>query len=236
MVAHEPDRKRAAEQEAPPLKLNEVLDGLATQRIGTKLHYFAELDSTNIFARRLAEQGAPAGEIVIAERQTRGRGRLGRSWVSPPFVNLYCSVVLRPRLFPKHVPQITLMAAVALVETVAFFVPSGAAIKWPNDILVNGKKIAGILTEASWNSNRIEFVVLGIGVNLNFPAARMPEAIRQRATSLLIATGKTVQRETFLRRLIQDLRAGSKRDRQILAALGSSLRFEGSASPGRDHG
>ncbi len=166
MVAHEPDRKRAAEQEAPPLKLNEVLDGLATQRIGTKLHYFAELDSTNIFARRLA---------------------------------------LRPRLFPKHVPQITLMAAVALVETVAFFVPSGAAIKWPNDILVNGKKIAGILTEASWNSNRIEFVVLGIGVNLNFPAARMPEAIRQRATSLLIATGKTVQRETFLRRLIQDL-------------------------------
>ena len=149
MVAHEPDRKRAAEQEAPPLKLNEVLDGLATQRIGTKLHYFAELDSTNIFARRLAEQGAPAGEIVIAERQTRGRGRLGRSWVSPPFVNLYCSVVLRPRLFPKHVPQITLMAAVALVETVASFVPSGAAIKWPNDILVNGKKIAGILTEAS---------------------------------------------------------------------------------------
>ena len=205
MVAHEPDRKRAAEQEAPPLKLNEVLDGLATQRIGTKLHYFAELDSTNIFARRLAEQGAPAGEIVIAERQTRGRGRLGRSWVSPPFVNLYCSVVLRPRLFPKYVPQIILMAAVALAETVASFVPSGAAIKWPNDILVNGKKIAGILTEASWNSNRIEFVVLGIGVNLNFPAARMPEAIRQRATSLLIATGKTVQRETFLRRLIQDL-------------------------------
>src|SRR5438093_7170943 len=205
MVAHEPDRKRAAEQETPPLKMNGVLYCLTTQPIGTKLDYLAELDSTNIFARRLAERGAPAREIVIPERQTRGRGRLGRSWVSPLFVNLYCSVVLRPRLFPKHVPQIILMAVVALVETVAFFVLSGAAIKWPNDILVNGKKIAGILTEASWNSNRIEFVVLNIGVNLNFPAARIPKAIRQRATSLLIAAGKTVQRETFLRRLIQDL-------------------------------
>src|SRR5207249_10328572 len=109
MVAHEPDRKRAAEQEAPPLKLNEVLDGLATQRIGTKLHYFAELDSTNIFARRLAEQGAPASEIVIAERQTRGRGRVGRSWASPPFVSLYCAVVLVPRPCPKYVLHISLL-------------------------------------------------------------------------------------------------------------------------------
>src|SRR5438128_11830480 len=110
MVAHEPDRKRAAEQETPPLKLNEILDGLATQRIGTKLHYFAELDSTNIFARRLAEQGGPACGIVIAEGQTRGRGGLGRGWVSPPFLNLYRSVVLRPGLCPKSSPEITLTA------------------------------------------------------------------------------------------------------------------------------
>src|SRR5438046_10502243 len=109
MVAHEPDRKRAAEQEAPPLKLNEVLDGLATQRIGTKLHYFAELDSTNIFARRLAEQGAPAGEIVIAERQSRGRGRLGRSWVWPTFIIVGCSLVLRPHRIDENMQMSTFL-------------------------------------------------------------------------------------------------------------------------------
>ena len=203
MPIHEPGHSQAAQPE--PLQLDDVRDGLTAKRIGTEFYYFLELDSTNSFARRLAEQATPAGTIVIAEEQTQGRGRSGRSWVSPPYVNLYLSIVLRPELPPAHAPQITLMAAVALADTVASFMSLPALIKWPNDILVKGKKLAGILTEASSTSERIDFVILGIGVNLNFPEELMPEAIRQRATSLLIATQHNIRREVFLRRLIQDL-------------------------------
>jgi BirA family biotin operon repressor/biotin-[acetyl-CoA-carboxylase] ligase len=178
---------------------------LATRRLGKSLHYFSEIDSTNAYARRFAEQGAGEGAVIIAEAQTRGRGRSNRSWVSPPFVNLYFSVILRPQLPPVHAPQLTLMAAVALTDTIAEFLPSPPIIKWPNDILVGGKKLAGVLTESSCDSERIEFVILGIGVNLNYPVASMPEVIRERATSIVSLTEKNVSREAFMRRLIQDL-------------------------------
>lgn len=188
-----------------PLQVDEIENGLETQRLGKKILYFSELDSTNIFARSQAEREATEGQVVIAERQTEGRGRLGRSWVSPGNVNLYLSVILRPRLAPAHAPQITLMAAVALAETVASFIPFPPQIKWPNDILVQGKKLAGILTESSCEPGRLLFVILGIGVNLNFSAEIMPEAIRERATSIMSLTHKPVSRELFARRLIQSL-------------------------------
>ena len=188
-----------------PLSLDEIQSALGTKRLGTKFHYFEEINSTNSHARRLAETGAAEGEVVIAERQFEGRGRLGRSWESPPYCNLYFSLLLRPALAPAHAPQITLMAAVALADTIASFVADRPTIKWPNDILLQGKKLAGILTESSCDAKRIEFVILGIGVNLNFPRERMPETIRDRATSLLEAGGQGVSRENFLRRLIQDL-------------------------------
>jgi BirA family biotin operon repressor/biotin-[acetyl-CoA-carboxylase] ligase len=185
--------------------LDEIQGALGTKRLGTRFHYFEEIDSTNSHVRRLAETGAPEGEVVIAERQFEGRGRLGRSWESPPYCNLYFSLLLRPALAPVHAPQITLMAAVALADTVAAFVVEPPVIKWPNDILLQGKKVAGILTESSCDAKHIEFVILGIGVNLNFPRARMPETIRDRATSLMEVGGKSFSRENFLRRLIQDL-------------------------------
>jgi BirA family biotin operon repressor/biotin-[acetyl-CoA-carboxylase] ligase len=188
-----------------PLQLQKVRDGLATRRLGTNFHYFSEIDSTNSYARGRAEQGAGEGEVIIAESQTRGRGRLGRNWVSPPFVNLYVSVILRPQLAPVHAPQLTLMAAVALADTIASFIGAPPTIKWPNDILVGGKKLAGILTESSCDSERIEFVILGIGVNLNYPVALMPKVIRERATSILALTKNNIKREAFLQRLIQDL-------------------------------
>jgi len=197
--------KKAAELGNSPLRLDSIQGELATKRLGTKFHYFEEIDSTNSHARRLAETGAPEGEVVIAERQFEGRGRLGRSWESPPYSNLYFSLLLRPALAPVHAPQMTLMAAVALADTVAAFVVEPPAIKWPNDILLQGKKVAGILTESSCDAKHIEFVILGIGVNLNFPRERMPETIRDRATSLMEVGGKTFSRENFLRRLIQDL-------------------------------
>jgi len=188
-----------------PLQLQEIQNGLVTNRLGTRFHYFHQLDSTNTYARRLAERGAPEGEVIIAEQQTQGRGRLGRSWISPPYVNVYFSVLLRPALPPIHAPQITLTAAVALADAVAAFISQPPVIKWPNDILVDGQKLAGILTESSCTSERIEFVILGIGVNINFPRELMADGIRERATSLMEVGRKSVSREAFIRRLIQDL-------------------------------
>jgi BirA family biotin operon repressor/biotin-[acetyl-CoA-carboxylase] ligase len=205
MAVLDPDKRPRWARIEGPLQLQQVRDGLITRRLGTNLHYFSEIDSTNSYARRLAEQGAGEGEVIIAETQTRGRGRLGRTWVSPPWVNLYFSVILRPQLPPVNAPQLTLMAAVALTDTIASFIGTLPTIKWPNDILVGGKKLAGVLTESSCDSERIEFVILGIGVNLNYPLALMPEVIRERATSVLILTKNYVSREAFVRRLIQDL-------------------------------
>ncbi|MBM4263354.1 MAG: biotin--[acetyl-CoA-carboxylase] ligase [Deltaproteobacteria bacterium] len=187
------------------LQLSRIQAGLVTTRLGANLHHLLETDSTNKVARQLAENGAADGEIVIAEQQSAGRGRLGRSWVSPPFVNLYISFILRPRLAPVDAPQVTLAAAVALADAVAAFIPMQPTIKWPNDILVGGKKLAGILTESSCSAERLEFVILGIGVNLNFPVRAMPEEIRQRASSLLELRGQPVDRESFICRLIHDL-------------------------------
>lgn len=187
------------------LDLKSIRQRLAAQRLGTELHYFAEIGSTNAYARRLAEQGARDGALVIADSQTDGRGRRGRHWVSPPNVNLYLSLVLRPKLPPARAPQITLMAAVALAETLKCFLPVPPSIKWPNDIIVNGKKLAGILTEVNCGTDSVDFVILGIGVNVNYPVNLMPEEIRQRATSVLVECQKEVSREDLLQRLIQDL-------------------------------
>jgi BirA family biotin operon repressor/biotin-[acetyl-CoA-carboxylase] ligase len=187
------------------LRIRDVENALATTRLGTRFYYFPELDSTNNYARALAESGAPEGVVVIAEQQTQGRGRLARRWESPPYVNLYCSIILRPNLPPPRAPQITLTAAVALSEAIASFSPVPPEIKWPNDILAGRKKLAGVLTEAVSDARRVEFVVLGIGVNVNYAQEAMPGEIRDRATSLSLLAGRGISREDFLRRLIQDL-------------------------------
>lgn len=203
-----PPSERKAILSAPfsaALDITDVRARLSAKRLGTRFHYFAELDSTNTRARALAESGAAEGEIVIAESQTQGRGRLGRRWESPPLSNLYLSIVLRPGLPPKHAPQITLAAAVALVETVGSFLPRPPVIKWPNDILIDGKKLAGILTEAACDTECVQYVILGIGLNLNYRAETMPETLRQRATSMADMAGENLSRETVLVRLIHDL-------------------------------
>lgn len=203
-----PPSERKAILSAPfsaALDITDVRARLSAKRLGTRFHYFAELDSTNTRARELAESGAAEGEIVIAESQTQGRGRLGRRWESPPLSNLYLSIILRPGLPPKHAPQITLAAAVALVETVGSFLPRPPVIKWPNDILIDGKKLAGILTEAACDTECVQYVILGIGLNLNYRAETMPETLRQRATSMADRAGENLSRETVLVRLIHDL-------------------------------
>lgn len=190
---------------AEPLRLEAIRSMLAPQRLGKTIRYFQEVDSTNVCAARRAREGAPEGEVVIAETQSQGKGRLGRHWFSPPYMNLYMSVILRPTLPPADAPQLTLASAVALAETVEPFLRLPPEIKWPNDILVAGKKLAGVLTESSCEGGRVLFAIVGIGVNLNLPREAMPEAIRERATSLMIATGRCVDRSAFVGQLIHNL-------------------------------
>lgn len=191
--------------ERAALDPEEIKRGLNTKRLGIKIHYFTEIDSTNAYAYKIAKEGAEEGEIVIAEGQKHGKGRMGRSWISPEYLNLYLSVVLRPRLSASHAPQLTLMSGVALAETVESLIPDRVQIKWPNDILIGGRKLAGILSESSCEGDRISFVVVGIGVNLNFPKDLMPEAIKETATSVLNVIKAPVDRQAFAQRLIRNL-------------------------------
>ncbi len=196
---------KGTHEAAVPLQIEKVKEGTETRRLGKIIHYFVEIDSTNTYAFKRAQEGGVEGEIVVSEGQTRGKGRMGRHWASPAYLNLYFSVILRPKLPPAEAPQLTLMSAVALAETVQSFLPYPPEIKWPNDIIVGGKKLAGILTEASCESDKILFVIIGIGVNLNFTLALMPEAIQDHTTSILILTQKPVDRTAFMQRLIHNL-------------------------------
>jgi BirA family biotin operon repressor/biotin-[acetyl-CoA-carboxylase] ligase len=169
---------------------------LGTHDVGQVVHWFAEVRSTNDVAKALAEQGAGHGEVVVAESQTAGRGRRGRSWSSPPGRNLYISVVLRPELPPSRAPELTLLASVALCQAIR---DGGvdAAIKWPNDVLVRGRKVAGILLEMAAETDQLQWVVIGAGVNVNARAEDFPLELREVATSMALERGEPVPRALF---------------------------------------
>jgi len=185
-----------------PLEVNPILK---TKWMGRAIHYFHTLDSTNSKAYELALRGAREGEVVIAESQKKGRGRLGRQWFSPPFLNLYLSVILRPQIPPHQASLITLMAAVAAAEAIEKFSGLRPLIKWPNDILLRDRKVAGLLNEIHSEIDRIHFVILGIGVNLNMDGKMFSKEIRTIATSLKQEMGQTISRKTFLLTLLQEL-------------------------------
>lgn len=171
---------------------------LATREFGRSRYFAPVMNSTNTEARRQAVENAPNGHLIWADAQRAGKGRLGRRWASPAGMNLYFSLVLRPRRPASDWPQITLTAAVAMVDALAVCLagaPSPPRIKWPNDIWVGGKKISGILTEADTAAG---YVILGIGLNVNMPATAMPPEIASTATSLLIETGRESDRDTLL--------------------------------------
>ncbi len=193
-------------RETPDLPLAEELRiGLNTRVVGRDLHYLKETDSTNRQAYALGEAGAGEGVVVIADRQTAGKGRMGRIWVSPPAVNLYLSVLLRPPLPPHAAPQLTFVSTVAVSRAIAAVSGLQPIHKWPNDVLVDGCKVAGLLNEMSAEVDRIRFVVLGIGVNLNMTADQFPADLRMPATSLRLAGGVAVSRAAFARELLQQL-------------------------------
>jgi BirA family biotin operon repressor/biotin-[acetyl-CoA-carboxylase] ligase len=171
---------------------------LRTSRLGRNLFHFYSVDSTNAFALRLLAHGrhVPDGTVVLAESQTAGRGRMGRSWHSEPENGLYLSLVLRPAVSPALAPLFTLGCAVALHNAVERIARVDADIKWPNDLLAGGKKIAGILAEIHADLDRIHFLVVGAGLNVNHTA--FPEDIRERATSLRLVSGHVHSRLEIL--------------------------------------
>ena len=184
---------------------SEIKPHLKTKWIGKTIHHFDTLDSTNAKAYQLALDGAEEGEVVIAESQEKGKGRLGRQWVSPPFLNLYLSVILRPKIPPHQASLITLMAAVATADAIREFSGLAPLIKWPNDILLQGRKVAGLLNEIHSEIDRIHFVILGVGVNLNADENTLPKEIRGVATSLKIEMGQMISRKAFLPFFLQEL-------------------------------
>jgi BirA family transcriptional regulator, biotin operon repressor / biotin---[acetyl-CoA-carboxylase] ligase len=179
----------------------EIREGIGTEVFGRKeIAYFTELDSTNRKAKEMAAQGAPEGTLVVAEAQTRGRGRIGRNWYSPSQTGIYTSLILRPKLPPNEAPKITLVTGVAVAETLLAVTPLKPDIKWPNDILVRGRKICGILTETSTEMDAIDFVVVGVGVNVN--SREFPDDLREIATSMYVETGSTFDRVMLLQEFL----------------------------------
>ncbi len=166
------------------------------------IHYF-RTDSTNTVAMNLAQEGAKHGTVVVAEEQTAGRGRLGRAWHSEKSSGIYASIILRPPFSPAAAPILTLMAGVAARDALSAATGLGVDIRWPNDLLVNGKKVAGILTEMSAELGRLHAVVVGIGINVNH--SEMPGELKSIATSLRIESGRQWSRLQIFTALLREL-------------------------------
>ncbi|HZL42542.1 MAG TPA: biotin--[acetyl-CoA-carboxylase] ligase [Verrucomicrobiae bacterium] len=173
--------------------------------IGRDIRVFQETTSTNDVIEKLARDGVKEGVVVFAESQTRGRGRLGRRWLSPAQRGLWFSVLLRPDLRPQETTQLTVAAAIALVRAIESATHLQPEIKWPNDILIQGKKVAGILTELSAELDHVKYVILGIGVNVAMGANEFPPEFRKAATSLKAETGRPIARAELASAILREL-------------------------------
>ncbi|HWO01871.1 MAG TPA: biotin--[acetyl-CoA-carboxylase] ligase [Blastocatellia bacterium] len=168
--------------------------------LGSTVLRFEQLHSTNDLARDMAASGADEGIAITTREQTAGRGRLGRSWLSPPGKGLYLSLILRPQIKPEASAVITLAAAIAVAETLSLDFELPIDIKWPNDVLASGRKICGILVETAIEREQLLYAVAGIGINL--AQREFPEEIRDSATSMLIESGKLIEPDDFLTPLL----------------------------------
>ena len=173
--------------------------------IGRDIRVFEKTNSTNDVVERLAHDGVREGVVVFAETQTQGRGRLGRRWLSPSRRGLWFSLLLRPPLHPQAATRLTVAAATALVRAIRTQTGLTPDIKWPNDILLRGRKVAGVLTELSAELDRIKYVILGIGVDVNLSASDFPAELRKSATSLKIETGADLQRAELASAILREL-------------------------------
>jgi BirA family biotin operon repressor/biotin-[acetyl-CoA-carboxylase] ligase len=185
----------------------EIALGLHTSIMGRRILYREEVTSTQDEAGEAARRGAEEGVIVISERQTKGRGRKGRLWASPPREGVYFSTILRPNLRPSQIIQIPLIAGVAVCKAIRRVTPLEPRIKWPNDITIGGKKVGGILAEMSCDIDRVDHIVLGIGVNVNTECSLLPEPTRGIATSLAEGCGEYVSRVRLVQSLLAEFDA-----------------------------
>jgi BirA family transcriptional regulator, biotin operon repressor / biotin---[acetyl-CoA-carboxylase] ligase len=181
---------------------NEILLGLQTELFGKSVHYEESVESTQKIAHRLAGDGAAEGTLVVAEEQTFGKGRLSRSWHSPKYTGIWMSLILKPNIPFQQAPQLTLLAAVAVAKAIGEATGLITGIKWPNDILINQKKVTGILTELQAEADRIHSVIIGIGINVNQTVDDFPEELRQKASSLFIESGGTVSRAKLIQHIM----------------------------------
>lgn len=179
--------------------------GLSTKKLGQVIHYVESCPSTQIIAHQLAQEGTPDGTIVLTEEQTAGRGRLARKWDSAAKKGIWMSVVLRPDVVLQKAPQFTLVAAVAVVRAIEEVSGLKPEIKWPNDILIKGKKSTGILTELQSDADGIQALIIGIGLNVNQSLQDFPEELQDIATSLSIESGMPVNRQELVRSLLHHL-------------------------------
>lgn len=190
------------------LSVPDVINGIELESIrntkwaGSETCYFDSLDSTNTKAKELAESGYPSGAFVVAEQQTAGKGRRGRSWVSPRGTDIYMTLMLKPDINPNNASMLTLVSAVAVCNAIRRVAEVQAMIKWPNDVVVNGKKICGILTEMSAQFDYINHIVIGIGINVH--NEHFPEEIAETAGSLLLECGRRFHRADLIEGFLEE--------------------------------
>ncbi len=182
---------------------DDIRQHLTSETFGRSLHLFDSLESTNDTAKRLASQGAPEGTVVIALEQRSGRGRQNRTWISEPGKNLTFTVILRPRITPEFLGIVSLYASVAVATSVSSLTGKEAGCKWPNDVVISGKKISGILCESAISGNSVDSVVMGIGLNVN--QREFPDDIAEKSTSLLLETGTATDLSAALCSVLGDL-------------------------------
>ncbi|MFH1459192.1 MAG: biotin--[acetyl-CoA-carboxylase] ligase [Candidatus Omnitrophota bacterium] len=183
----------------------EISDNLKTKKIAKKIIAYKSTDSTNNIAYRLAEDGALHGTIVVSEAQSKGKGRLGRSWVSPAGVGIYLSIILRPNISPLEAGKLTLMSSVSLVRALKQVLDINAQIKWPNDIYVDNEKVCGILTEMSAEVDQVNFIILGIGLNVNTKASDLPKG--GTSLQLKLKDKKHIDRVSLLKSILEAIEA-----------------------------
>lgn len=196
---------------SPPLSLQAIQNSLATQSLGRRIELRDQIGSTNREAVSLAQAGVEHGTVVLADSQSEGRGRLSRLWFSPPGVNLYCSIVMRKAISANRHSEwlswLPLTAALAAAEAIETVAATSVAVKWPNDLLIAGRKIGGILCESGTNPRSGPFQVIGIGLNINGERNDFPDELRETATTIRHEAGSFIDRNRLLAQLLYELEA-----------------------------
>ncbi len=186
------------------LSENELSPYMPSSGIGAALQYYESVDSTSSIAKKLADEGAKEGLVVISEEQTGGRGRMGRNWISPKYKGIWMSIILKPLMEPQFVAKITQVAAAAVVLA-AKDIGFDVGVKWPNDLVLNGKKVCGILTEMSGEMNQINYIVIGVGINANLDTKDFDDSTKKTATSFKIEGKQKINRQKLAGRIFHHM-------------------------------